>query len=520
QERGRVQMERRLPIGIQSFEKLRRDGYLYVDKTALVWRLVQTSTPYFLSRPRRFGKSLLLSTIRAYFEGKRELFCGLAIEGLVARNADGWQARPVFYLDFNGQDYTTVDLSYVLSSQLRRWEEAWGTDGSRLTLGDRFFSLIELAHLRSGHRCVVLVDEYDKPLLETSHDHVLGERNRALLKGFLSVLKKADEHLRFVMVSGVTSGLNQLNDISLSREYATLCGVTEDELLATFGPEIDAMAQTMGDSREACLAALRTQYDGYRFHAVGPGVYNPFSLLKALLDHSLGSYWFETGTPSFLAQRMKEAELNPKRLTDGSIYATERRLSDYRANDPDPVPLLFQTGYLTIRSLEPRSRRYTLSVPNAEVLYGLEESLLPSWAPGYSESRGTDVFALWDLVEAGDTDGIRKVIEALFASIPYTRADDPFENYFQAVLWLVFSLLGRYVSVELRQATGRVDCVIEAKAHVYLIEFKRDGTAAEALEQIESRGYATPFLADSRQLHKLGCSFSSKTRLLADWAEG
>jgi hypothetical protein len=216
---------------------------------------------------------------------------------------------------------------------------------------------------------------------------------------------------------------------------------------------------------------------------------------------------------------MREAGLDPRRLTDGSIYATERRLSDYRADDPDPVPLLFQTGYLTIRGYERRSGRYNLAVPNGEVEWGLVESLLPAWAPGYSEARGTDVFTLRRLVEAGNTDGIRRVVEALFASIPYTRESDPFENYFQAVLWLVFALLGRYVATEVHQASGRVDCVVEARSHVYVFEFKRDGTAAEALAQIDERGYAAPFAADPRELHLVGCAFDSGTRLLSDWAE-
>lgn len=216
---------------------------------------------------------------------------------------------------------------------------------------------------------------------------------------------------------------------------------------------------------------------------------------------------------------MREVGLDPRRLTDGTIYATERRLSDYRADDPDPVPLLFQAGYLTIRDADPRTGRYRLAVPNAEVEWGLVEGLLPAWAPGYSEARGTDVFSLLDRVEAGDTDGMRDILAALFASIPYTRADDPFENYFQAVLWLTFALLGRYVSCEVRQARGRVDVVIEAAAHVYVLELKRDGTAAEALAQVEAAGYAAPFAADARELHLVGCAFDSETRLLVDWEE-
>ena len=248
-------------------------------------------------------------------------------------------------------------------------------------------------------------------------------------------------------------------------------------------------------------------------------MYNPFSLLNALQKRRLGSWWFESGTPTFLVRRMREAGLDPKRLTDGTIYADERRLGDYRGDDPDPIPLMFQAGYLTIRAADPWTGRYTLAVPNAEVRYGLEEGLLPAWAPGYDAARGTDVLTLRRLVEAGDADGMRDVLAALFASIPYTRGDDPFENYFQAVIWLVFELLGRYVRCEVRQARGRADVVVEAASHVYVMELKRDGTAEEALAQIEERGYAEPFAADARRVHLIGCAFDSRTRLLSDWLE-
>ena len=524
-------MMRKLPIGIQSFEKIRRDGFVYVDKTAYVHDLAQAGVPYFLSRPRRFGKSLLVSTMRAYFEGRRELFEGLDIERLetdaaVRDGREPWVARPVFHFDFNGGDYTREDgLEKKLDELLRGLEETWGDDWSDLPAGSRLRRLLERAHAQSGHRVAVLVDEYDKPLLEAMEDPVLEERNRTALKAFYSVLKGADDHLRFAFLTGVTkfskvsifSDLNQLRDISLSATYAGICGVTEEELERGFGPEVESMAGSLGTDSAGCLEALRAQYDGYRFHAKGPGLYNPFSLLNALAEGALGSYWFQTGTPTFLVRRMRETRLDPKRLTDGTIRSTGRRLSDYRADDPDPIPLMFQAGYLTIRSADPRTDRYTLAVPNAEVRYGLEEGLLPAWAPGYSEARGTDVFALLDLVEAGDTDGIRNVLAALFASIPYARADDPFENYFQAVIWLVFSLLGRYVSCEVRQARGRADVVVEGTSHVYVMELRRDGTAADALAQIEKRGYAEPFSADTRQVHLVGCAFDSHSRRLSDW---
>lgn len=525
-------MARKLPIGIQDFEGIRRDGYLYVDKTAYVYRLAHEGKPYFLSRPRRFGKSLFVSTLRAYFEGRRDLFEGLELELLESSESNPWTARPVFHFDFTGQDYRLVALEDALDEQLALWEETHSSHHEKRTLGFRFQQLLHSAHVQSGHRAVVLVDEYDKPLLDVLGNKTALEHNRDVLKGFFSVLKKADEHLKFVFFTGVTkfskvsifSDLNQLRDISLERDYAGICGLTEKELLGTFGAELVGLGAQLGMNADDCLNALRDQYDGYCFHPDGPGegnedrmVYNPFSLLNALQSRRLGSWWFESGTPTFLVHRMRDAGLAPQRLTSGTIYATERRLSDYRADDPDPVPMLFQTGYLTIQAANMQNGRYTLAVPNNEVRYGLVESLLPAWTPGYSESRGTDVYSLLDLVEAGDTEGMRDVVAALFASIPYTKVRDPFENYFQAVLWLVFTLLGRYVACEVHQASGRVDCVIEATRHIYVMEFKRDGTAAEALAQIEEKGYALPFAADSRELHRIGCAFDPQTRLLTEW---
>ena len=528
---------RKLPVGIQDFGKIRNDGFVYVDKTAYVWRLAHEGVPCFLSRPRRFGKSLLVSTMEAYFEGRRDLFEGLELGRLEGDGEGSWVKRPVFSLSFNGEVYAKRGgLESKLEAMLRRWESAWGTAGTDLGYGDRFQNVLEYAHEKTGHRVTVLVDEYDKPLLEAMEDPATEEHNRALLKAFYSVLKDADKHLRLVFITGVTkfskvsifSDLNQLRDISLSEDYAGVCGITEAELEGTLHPEIEALGARRAMDVRGTLDALRARYDGYCFHPDGPGegaermgrcVYNPHSLLTSLKERRLGSWWFETGTPTFLVRRIHDSGLDPRRLTDGTIYATESRLSDYRGNDPDPVPLMFQAGYLTICSVEELTGEYALAVPNSEVEQGLLGFLLSAWAPGYSEARDTDVFSLRRCVEAGDTDGMRDILAALFASIPYTRVDDPFENYFQAVLWLTFTLLGFYASCEMHQAHGRVDVVVEATSHVFVMELKRDGTAAEALSQIEERGYAAPFAAGRRQVHLIGASFDSDTRLLAEWEE-
>ena len=521
-------MASKLPIGIQDFAKLRGEGYAYVDKTAYVYDLAQYGVPCFLSRPRRFGKSLLVSTMRAYFEGRRELFSGLDIERLEGDGPDAWAPHAVFHFDFTGRNYLEEGaLELALDAQLTRWEAERGVEPGSKSLGDRFWSLLATAHARTGRRCVVLVDEYDKPLLEAMDDPALLERNRAVFKSFFGVLKGADEHIRFAFVTGVTkfskvsifSDLNQLRDISLNADYAGVCGVTEDELEHAFPDETDALAEEQGFTRAECLERLADMYDGYRFSPNGQRVYNPFSLLNALADRRLGAYWFESGTPTFLVRRLREARFDVRKLTDGTLRATEAQISDYRAERPDPVPLLYQAGYLTIKGFRAAARVYELGVPNGEVRYGLAESLLADWAPATAAGAytGLDVYSLLDCVDAGDTDGMRDVLSALFASIPYTRADDPFENYFQAVIYLTFTLLGRFARCEMHAAAGRVDVVVEAERYVYVMELKRDGTAAEALAQIEERGYAAPFAADPRQLFRIGAAFDSDTRQLSDW---
>ena len=517
--------ERRLPIGVQSFVSLREGGFLYVDKTRYIYELVHGSKQYFLSRPRRFGKSLFLSTLKAYWEGKRELFEGLAIEGLEKGNEGAFEPYPVFYFDFNGQNYQVdTALEDVLDMMLSRWETEYDCDGQG-SLSDRFQTLLITAKKRTGKGCVVLVDEYDKPLLEVLENDTLEEHNKAVFKGFFGTLKSYDEYLRFVFITGVTkfskvsifSDLNQLNDLSLEEKFADICGITEEELTENFGPEIEAMAKRLGVGQEDCIAELRQMYDGYHFYPGGPGVYNPFSLLKALYGRELGLYWFVTGTPTFLVRWMKNMHFDVRQFEAKKIHATAYALSDYRADNPDIVPLLYQTGYLTLLEGDVRGRRYTLGFPNEEVKYGFLESLLPVYTPAIVPGRGTDIFALEDCLADGDTDGTRDILTALFASIPYTTDDAPFEHYFQSVLYIVFTLLGQYVHCEVHSSKGRADCILETDEFVYIFEFKVDKSAQEALAQIEEKGYALPYAADKRQLFKIGVSFDGEARKLAEW---
>jgi len=517
--------ERRLPIGVQSFEKLRESGFLYVDKTRYIHALVRSGGQYFLSRPRRFGKSLFLSTLKAYWEGKRELFEGLAVEELEKGNEGAFEPYPVFYFDFNGQNYQVdTALEDVLDMMLSRWEAEYACDGQG-TLSDRFQTLLITARKKTGKGCVVLIDEYDKPLLEVLENDSLEEHNKAVFKGFFGTLKSYDEYLRFVFITGVTkfskvsifSDLNQLQDISLYEDYSAVCGMTEEEIRSCFRPELQRMAAKHKLDEEGCLQKLAQMYDGYHFYPDSPGVYNPFSVLNALQQREFEAYWFATATPTFLVRRLKNMHFNMRQLGNGEIHATSFSLTDYRAENPDIVPLLYQTGYLTIWGYDARRRRYTLGFPNEEVKYGLLESLLPVYSRDAIPGRGADIFSLDDCLEAGDTEGVRDILTALFASIPYTTDDAPFEHYFQSVLYIVFTLLGQYVHCEVHSSKGRADCILETDEFVYIFEFKVDKSAREALAQIEEKGYALPYAADKRQLFKIGVSFDGEARKLAEW---
>ena len=517
---------RKLPIGVQGFDKLRNEGYLYVDKTKYIYELAHMGSQYFLSRPRRFGKSLFLSTLKAYWEGKKELFEGLDIVELEKDNPDAWQPYPVFCFDFNGKNYQAdTALEEVLDVHLKRWEKQYGMEGTGSSLSERFQNLLMEAKLRLGRACVVLVDEYDKSLLETLHNPVLAEHNKAVFKGFFGTLKSFDDYLQFVFITGVTrfskvsifSDLNQLNDISMNARFAAVCGITESEMKAVFMPEIRRMAETNGISVDECLAKLKETYDGYHFHPQKEGVYNPFSLLNALYAEEFGSYWFATGTPTFLVRKMQQSRFDVRKFTNGMLYSNEEALSDYRIDNPDLVPLLYQSGYLTIVGYDANRRRFTMGFPNEEVKYGFLDSLLPVYAPEVASNSGKDIYTLDEYIEAGNLECVKDILTALFASIPYGSDKNPFEHYFQSVIYLVFMLLGKLVVCEFHSSQGRADCIVETKEYVYIFEFKLDGSADEALAQIEERGYALPYAADRRTVFRVGVNFDSQERNITEW---
>ena len=513
---------RKLPIGVQSFEALRKENFLYVDKTEFVYRLASEGRQYFLSRPRRFGKSLLLSTMEAYFLGKKELFTGLKISEL----EKDWIKYPVFYFDFNGRKYdSSLALKEVLNSHLENWEAIYGNEKKDRPLEERFNYLLEAAYKKTGLGVVVLVDEYDKSLLESEGEAL--EKSRKLFKGFFGNLKSCDKYLKFVFITGVTkfskvsifSDLNQLRDISMTEDYATICGITQNEMEKTFEPEIQKMANKFSISYNECLTELKRMYDGYRFNQNSEGLYNPFSLINSLADSNLGNYWFATGTPTFLLKKLKENDFDPKKFSTDKISEFQDDLQDYRSDNPDPIPLFYQSGYLTIKGYNFKLNSYYLGYPNDEVRYSFLKCLVPLFTGSKMATNSLCIDEFYEDIQNGDVDSILAHFKSLFARLPYSTkpSDTVIEQNFQNIIYIVFILLGQFVNAEQHYSFGRADCVLQVKDFVYIFEFKRDKSADEALKQIEEKKYAEPFASDKRKILKIGVNFSSKKRNIDEW---
>ncbi len=522
------------PIGIQSFEQIVTEGYLYVDKTQLIYDMVKNGKVYFLSRPRRFGKSLLVSTLECYFEGRKELFKGLAIDHLETE----WKKYPVFHLSFGGQDFTESQaLEHALEEFLGEAEKEYGRDEWAITLGSRFKAVLEKAHKQTGLRAVVLIDEYDKPLLDVmdldmyvtlnEKKITLEERNRNILKGFYSVFKEADNHLQFVLLTGVTkfsqvsvfSGFNQPDDISLSARYDTLLGITEEELHTVFKEQIQEMAHIYGLSEEEMKTKLKRQYDGYHFSRRLVGVYNPFSVLRAFNEMTIDDYWFKTGSPTYLVRLLARCYGNLNDFTNK--YYPTNQFVDYKANVEAPLPMIYQSGYLTIKKVNLRTNSYLLDFPNDEVRNGFVTLVTSNYLQP-KEEPASWVLQVVDALERDDLEQLQKLFTSFLASIPYSqrRKDDEREKerYFQYTFYLILRMISSYtLFVEKEQSEGRVDCVIETTADIYIFEFKLDGTAEAALAQIEQKGYAREYEASPKHIHLIGCNFSSNTGTIEGW---
>ena len=506
------------PIGIQDFVKLRQGGFAYVDKTKFVYKLADEGSYYFLSRPRRFGKSLFLSTLEAYFLGRKELFEGLAIYDMEKE----WKSHPIFYIDLNTANFRDENSLYeVLNSHVSVWEEKYGAREYETTLALRFKGVIARAAEKEGRGVVILIDEYDKPILQTLRNQELQEKHRSLLKSFYSVLKTQDRYIRFAFITGVTkfgkvsvfSDLNNLMDISMDQRYISICGMTQNELLYNFREGIEQLGEAYGDTEEETLNKLKIRYDGYHFEEDTVGIYNPFSVLNTLAKLRYKDYWFETGTPTFLVDLLK---MHNYRLPD----ITREKVSDDVINSVDsmstnPIPVIYQSGYLTIKGYDERFKKYRLGFPNKEV----EEGFLNFLLPLYTSAGNNSPFMVDEFVqdvESGNPERFMQRMKAFFADTSYQVVGDA-ELYFQNAMYLVFKIMGFYTQVERPTSDGRIDAIIQTPDYIYIIECKLDRTADEALRQINESDYAAPFAMDKRRIYKIGVNFSSQTRGVEQW---
>lgn len=505
------------PIGIQNFEKMRRGGYAYVDKTALMYKMVSEGSYYFLSRPRRFGKSLMVSTLEAFFSGKKELF-----EGLYVDTVDWeWKEYPILHLDLNVKKYDTLtSLEDILNRALLGWESQYPPKWKEASLEGRFELVLKAATEQTGMPVVILVDEYDKPLLQTIGNEALQTEYRNTLKAFYGVLKSCDAHIKFAFLTGVTkfgkvsvfSDLNNLIDISLDYEYNDICGITEQELLSVFSESIDLLAQRNGLPHEECIAMLRKMYDGYHFHPRGVGMYNPFSVLNTLSKGEFGSYWFETGTPTYLVQLLRRHYYDLEAMAQASVTANV--LNSIDADAKDPIPVIYQSGYLTIKGYNERFKKYILGFPNEEVEEGFVKYLTPYYLDNVDRRTAFDVEKFSDDVESGKPEHFLERLKSLFASAPYDSTTGDKENHFQNMMWVVFKMMGFYSHAEYHTSDGRIDLLVETPLYRYVMEFKLDGTAEEALEQIRQKDYPLQFRPDEKKTFLVGVNFSHATRTI------
>lgn len=508
------------PIGIQNFEKIRTEDFLYVDKTAEIYKLAKEGRYYFLSRPRRFGKSLLVSTMEAYFSGRKELFSGLAVEKLETE----WKQHPVLHLDLSGVSYTDDSvLERVLSDKLAKWETLYGAVNTSDILGLRFKEVIEAAYNKTGNQVAILIDEYDKPIIDNLGNEPTLSRLRSTLQGFYSVMKSMDARIRFGFLTGVTkigkmsvfSGLNNLNDISMIPDYVDICGVSETELHEYFDESISELSSANEMSKEECYVKLKSMYDGYHFCEDSIGIYNPFSLLNTFQNKKFREYWFETGTPGFLVEVMRKTSFDVTTLENQTVDST--LMSNADAIFENPVPYLFQSGYLTITGYNDMFRLYQLGFPNQEVKNGFLNCLLKYYVPMSPDMSGTTlIYQLWHSITEGNPKSFMQILSSLFANTSYQIQGET-EKDFQYAMYIISALLGEYVQVERTTSNGRIDLIIQTKEFIYIFELKVNADADVALRQIDEKDYARPFEGDSRKLFKIGVNFSTATRRIEDW---
>ena len=507
------------PIGIQNFESLRREGYTYIDKTAMVWELANQGRYYFLGRPRRFGKSLLISTLQAYFEGKRELFEGLAIEQLEKE----WKKYPILHMDLNAKQYNCREaLIEILNMHLERWESLYGDKYKNRSPEERFIHVIEAAYEQTGMPVVILVDEYDKPLTQNFENEALQDELRGILKAFYGVMKSCDRYIQFGFLTGVTkfskvsvfSDLNNIRDISMMSQYSTICGITEQEIRHHLDSEVGKLAQANSISKDECYAKLRSQYDGYHFCEDSPGMYNPFSLINTLANLKFSDYWFETGTPTMLVNLLRQTNFNLSDIEDEAVSADLLGCVD--SISANPIPVIYQSGYLTVKGYDKEFMEYHLGFPNEEVKRGFFNYLLPIYTNAQQDTTQFNIAKFVRELRCGQAETFMTRLQAMMADTDYRIVGEA-ELYFQNFLFVFFRLLGLYVEVERATSDGRTDMIVQTPRYIYIFEFKLNETAEKALRQIEEKQYARPFAIDPRKLYKIGVNFSTRKRCVDDW---
>ncbi|MCQ2217725.1 MAG: ATP-binding protein [Paludibacteraceae bacterium] len=514
----------KFPIGIQTFEEIITGGYVYVDKTDLVYKMVDEGKYYFLSRPRRFGKSLLTTTLEAYFLGQKELFKGLAIDSLETE----WIEYPVFHLDFSGNKYVKEnELDSVVNLFLEKCESKYGSNASEVTFGSRFQGVIQRAYEKTGKKVVILIDEYDKPLTDTIGDTEIQDVNRSVLQSLYGVFKNADRYIKFTFLTGVTrygklgifSAANNLQDISTNKKYASICGISEKELRTYFDAEIKDFAEEESVSVDEMYGLLKKKYDGYHFSEKSEDIYNPFSLLNALSEKQLRNYWFATGTPTYLAKILKKKEFDLPSLNDG-IEATSESIASFGNGESNIIAALYQSGYLTIKGVD-EDGIYNLGLPNEEVADGFVKYLAVEFAHKDLDEWDTEMINLKRKLKSNDVDAFMTQIQLIMSQVPFeSNKVKLIEANFRNLLYLMIRATGFNVTVEHPVLGGRIDVFFETNNCVYIIECKRDGSAQEALAQIDEKRYAKKISSHDKKIVKIGANFSTKERNLTEWVAG
>ncbi len=508
------------PVGIQTFEKIREGKYLYVDKTKYIVDFRKKKMTYvFLSRPRRFGKSLFASTLQAYFEGRKELFEGLAI----AEYEKDWVKHPVLHFDMSGAKHMDPkQLKRYLSLQLRPYEDLYGRDEEEVEANERLDGIVKRACKQTGEKVVVIIDEYDAPLLDVVHEKENLKTLRLIMQNFYSPLKKLDPYLEFTFITGITkfsqlsifSELNNLDNISMFDQYSAICGISKTELTTVMKPDVEGLGKALGLSYEECLEELRLYYDGYHFSKKSEDVFNPFSLVRALSGQAIESYWFGSGTPSNLIKSLQKYHVNVMDIEKKGVNVDDFDVSPEQMTSA--LPLLYQSGYLTIKKYKPLTKSYQLGYPNREVKIGMLKSLAPNYLSPVSVDNNGLVAEFVELLYDEDIEGAMVRLKAYLSSIS-NRLSNKNERDFQTVFYLIFNLMGAFIKVEEESAIGRADAVLQLPTATYVFELKYDGSAEEAIKQIEDKSYLIPYSADGKRLVKVGVNYDSQQRTIGDW---